>query len=332
MVAPAYDGQQPFRPLRVVDESPRFAQLWESVLFDPELSSNAKVIYAVLQRMAYEAHGADLAPSMKRIADRANIKDRETVATCLRALEERGHIRRVARTKWEADIIVLTTPSPRRAEETRNDAEETRTGHADISRTGHADISRNLIETNVETDVETFPPVVPQGTREGDEDEEEPENDGYTPEYEAFWRDYAKRPNNSKARGFVAWKKLTAKQQRAAHRALPAHLQCHEWRVQRRIPHTATYLNGKLWENMPIAAEQAPPTQPADRAMQMWLRLCRAKDGSQPWKRDDEGKWRVPGDILDAASGLGGIDAIDPANEWQRRDFLRAVRALEVAS
>lgn len=163
MTAQAYDGQPTFRPVRVVDEAPRFAQLWDCVLFDEQLSSNAKVIYAVLQRMAYEAHGADLAPSMKRIAERANIKDRETVASCLRQLEERGHIKRVPRTKWEADVISLTQPTNHRAEKTRNDAEETRTDHAENSRTSYAEKTRNLIETNeLETNEETIPPLPPK--------------------------------------------------------------------------------------------------------------------------------------------------------------------------
>lgn len=149
------DEQPTFRPTRVVDEAPRFAQLWDCVLFDEHLSANAKVIYAVLQRMAYEAHGADLAPSMKRIAERANIKDRETVAACLRQLEERGHIKRVPRTRWEADILVLTPPAPHRAEKTRTD-------HAEKTRKTRAEKTRNLIETNEqETNEETITPLPP---------------------------------------------------------------------------------------------------------------------------------------------------------------------------
>lgn len=311
-------------PLRVVDEAPRFAQLWESVLFDDELTANAKVIYAVLQRMAYEAHGRDLAPSMRRIAERANIKDRETVAVCLRALEERGHIRRVARTKWEADIIVLTPPAPSRAEKTRNDAEETRTGHAGNIRTDHAEKTRNFIETDVETDVETYPPVVPQGTEEG----EEPEKDPYTPEYEAFWRDYPRIANNSKARGFEKWKRLTPKQRRAAHTSLPAFKACKKWRVDGFVPHTSTFLSGKLFETPPDVEEPNKSASP-DPAMVAWMQLVRevANPGSEFPDR------RLPRRIYDAAMAVGGPKAIDPAKPFQCKTFCDAYRAwTEVAS
>lgn len=78
---------------RLIAEGPFFAQLWESVLFDPELTSNAKIIYAVLQRFA-AWYGPDAVfPSQEEIARHANIS-RETVNSCLRQLHERGHIER----------------------------------------------------------------------------------------------------------------------------------------------------------------------------------------------------------------------------------------------
>ena len=87
-------------PLRIVDTSPRFAMLWEDVLFDPELTSNAKVVYAVLQRMAHDERGT-FAPSQEQIGKLAGIKDRHTVAACLAKLKARGHIEIDERGEWE---------------------------------------------------------------------------------------------------------------------------------------------------------------------------------------------------------------------------------------
>ena len=100
----------------------------------------------------------------------------------------------------------------------------------------------------------------------------------------------------------------------------------------RKLDWDLTWKNWARRENDKRPKVRLVTDQGNDKAMQMWLRLCRAKDGSQPWKRSESGRWLVPDEILDAAAGLGGVDNIDPANEWQRRDFLRAVRALEVAS
>jgi DNA-binding MarR family transcriptional regulator len=115
---PLDDGHPVGKPrLRIVDESPRFAQLWESVLFDDELTSNAKVIYAILQRMSHE-YADDLFPSHEEIARRANIKDPQTVSACLKQLEARGHIRREPRGRRESARIILVGPEPRDSEKT----------------------------------------------------------------------------------------------------------------------------------------------------------------------------------------------------------------------
>lgn len=110
---PAYDAEPPQPKLRVVDDAPHFAVMWESVLFDDELTNNAKVIYCILQRMAQTGQGKALAPSHREIGQRANVKDRHTVAACLDALEARGHIKRTTRGAGHTDTITLVQPVPK---------------------------------------------------------------------------------------------------------------------------------------------------------------------------------------------------------------------------
>ena len=95
----------------IVSEAPRFAMLWESVLFDHELTPSAKVVYAVLQRYSTRYGAANVFPTQERIADDAGLKDRKTVSAALDALERRGHIRRESRGFGETRRIILAAPS-----------------------------------------------------------------------------------------------------------------------------------------------------------------------------------------------------------------------------
>lgn len=98
--------QEKVRVLGMRDASPKFAQLWESVLFDPELSSTAKVVYAVLQRMI--AYGHDEWPSQTAISRLAGVS-REAVNDALKLLASNGHIARKSRPGL-TDEVVLTPP------------------------------------------------------------------------------------------------------------------------------------------------------------------------------------------------------------------------------
>lgn len=110
--APAYDDAPPSEErVQVMDEGPRFAMLWESVLFDPELTPVAKVVYAVLQRYAARYGGENIHPSHDQIALDAGVKNRKTVAAALDALEKRGHLRRETRGFSETRRIILTAPA-----------------------------------------------------------------------------------------------------------------------------------------------------------------------------------------------------------------------------
>lgn len=96
---------------RLIQEGPYFAQLWESVLFDPELNPSAIVVYACLQRYAMEQGGDAIFPSQQEIADRLNM-NRDTVGDSLKKLADRKHItREMQGTRW---VVTLKQPKPMR--------------------------------------------------------------------------------------------------------------------------------------------------------------------------------------------------------------------------
>jgi hypothetical protein len=95
------------------------------------------------------------------------------------------------------------------------------------------------------------------------------------------------------------------------------------------------------WRNwIRKAIEIRPAHQPLrvvgndpDPAMAAWLAVVRHKQTGNGFPVNPQTQRIViPARILDAADAVGGVDAIDPGNNYQRKDFLAAYRAAEVAS
>jgi len=79
---------------------------------------------------------------------------------------------------------------------------------------------------------------------------------GYTQEFEDFWSSYPRK--EGKAPAFKAWKRLSARDRSAAAADVPKRTTCHsQWLKDNGqfIPHAATYLNQRRWEDeiQPIA-------------------------------------------------------------------------------
>lgn len=72
----------------------------------------------------------------------------------------------------------------------------------------------------------------------------------YTAEFETFWTGYPAVVNNSKARAFRAWGRLSREDRAAALVGLAKYIASPGWR-EGFAPHAATYLNGRLWESEP---------------------------------------------------------------------------------
>lgn len=69
-----------------------------------------------------------------------------------------------------------------------------------------------------------------------------------------FWQHYPKKV--AKADALKAWGKLTAGDEQAAIEALPAHLEHWRGTDKQFIPHAATWIRGRRWEDeLPTRAE-----------------------------------------------------------------------------
>lgn len=82
----------------------------------------------------------------------------------------------------------------------------------------------------------------------------------YTDEFEKFWKLYPPVTNNSKKKAFAAWQRLKPEQREAAMECLPGYLASEGW--PRYAPHTATFLNGALWQVVPVPRASPNGTTP----------------------------------------------------------------------
>lgn len=94
--------------MRLVSEGPYFAQLWETVLLDQRLRPAAKVLYALLQRVAARGGPEAEMPSQAQLGELIGV-NRDTVAACLRELASAGHIVR-RRRPGLVDEVALVSP------------------------------------------------------------------------------------------------------------------------------------------------------------------------------------------------------------------------------
>lgn len=135
----------------------------------------------------------------------------------------------------------------------------------------------------------------------------------YTAEFEAFWAAYPKRV--AKGAAFRAWKRQTAHQNLdAILAATEAQKTTRQWQTEngRYIPHPATWLNGRRWEDPPPDTQKAPrrrkeahvaPGHPcrdrtpgdhwtAEDGTAHWLsetgRWCTRRDGDTSWRLEEQ--------------------------------------------
>jgi hypothetical protein len=326
--APPYDGQaSPHGAAQIINEAPRFAQLWDSVLFDHELKDSAKVVYAVLQRYALYFGSSDGKPfyaSQERIAGDANCS-RETVRQALISLEKQGHITRTSGGFSKPDRLVLHPPVAKNlgipsCQESRHQLPEILASFAKNLGTS-TDTSNKTLETDTLSS-----PSEP-------EPEEKPtpkKRRGrlYPERFEQFWHLYP-ATNGSKVDAFNAWKQLEADDQDVAYDALPSWIDSEHW-GNGYVVYAERYLKKRLFDQQPVARKVR---NEGDQAMAAWLQVVRHKQTGNGFPVNPQTQRIViPARILDAADAVGGVDAIDPGNNYQRKDFLAAYRAAEVAS
>ncbi|WP_375450618.1 DUF1376 domain-containing protein [uncultured Devosia sp.] len=128
---------------------------------------------------------------------------------------------------------------------------------------------------------------------------------GYTPEYEVFWRAYPSTEGQSKLNGFKAWQQLSADHQAQAMTSLPAYAALLKREEGRKVKHVQGFLSGRMFETLGSAAITELETP-----MQWQKRLGHAR-ARREWF---PAKWgpapgadgcRVPGDLLKPGDGEG---------------------------
>jgi hypothetical protein len=75
--------------------------------------------------------------------------------------------------------------------------------------------------------------------------------------FHAFWTQYPRVLNNSKAKALRVWRRLEPEEREAAMAGLGKYCASDGWK-RGYAPHTTTYLNGKLWETDPPDARVSP--------------------------------------------------------------------------
>ena len=97
--------------------------------------------------------------------------------------------------------------------------------------------------------------------------DEDPDTQGYPEKFLAFWREYPRK--KSKGQALRAWLKLNAADQQAASSGLPGAKQSRDWRKEngRYIPHPATWLNARGWED----EHDGSPQRRGPRSAEDWL-------------------------------------------------------------
>lgn len=148
----------------------------------------------------------------------------------------------------------------------------------------------------------------------------------YTAEFEEFWTLYPKGRGDKKPT-FDQWRRLSPEDRVAALEGLRVWLESDRW-ARGIIIAAERFLSKRRWESDPPPpdVEVSPNGRAPDPAMGAWLRVV-----GEIEYRAEHGKWRedvtLPKPVVDAVMAIGGRNNLDPANEFQRRDFLAAYRA-----
>jgi hypothetical protein len=91
----------------------------------------------------------------------------------------------------------------------------------------------------------------------GGEVEDESKSVTYSPEFEAFWRQYP-RGRGSKSKSFTEWRKLRRADREDAATAIPAWVSCEMWQDPSKVIYCERWLKARSWENDPPPPAKQP--------------------------------------------------------------------------
>ncbi len=128
---------------------------------------------------------------------------------------------------------------------------------------------------------------------------------GYTPDYEAFWKGYPSTEGQSKLNGFTAWQRLSASDQAQAMNSIPAYAALLKRQPDRVVKHVQGYLNGRMFESFATTTPQPEDWTKRLTYGRQWKQWPVHQWGPMPGHQD----CRVPFDLLAVGDGEGWVEA-----------------------
>lgn len=130
----------------------------------------------------------------------------------------------------------------------------------------------------------------------------------YPEAFEAFWSDYPRTPNMSKPKALAAWKKLTAEDRSACHRAVTPYRAFLASKPDHPTMHAATFINERRFDGF---NEQAQPAAPRPTTDDDWNKRLTYARTNRKWHIEAWGPLprsdgcRAPEHLLQPEDGQG---------------------------
>lgn len=247
---------------KLINEQP-FTTVFNSMIRDPRLNLKTKGLFVMM---------ASLPPEWDfSVAGLAKIADvgKDAVRAMINELEEVGYlIREQAHDgggKFAKNVYILQYAAPPSSEKPDNGkaplSENTDDGE---NRSRLKPMTVNPTQLNKDLINNIYTPHTPQGGRRVRTKKEPRTAPDWKPKrFEGFWKFYPRR--DAKQRAMDAWDKLKPDDAliRTIGLALIRQKATDEWKRGVGIPHAATYLNERRWEDevVPVAAPASETTQ-----------------------------------------------------------------------
>ncbi|RWO68952.1 MAG: hypothetical protein EOS17_16790 [Mesorhizobium sp.] len=128
----------------------------------------------------------------------------------------------------------------------------------------------------------------------------------YPEDFEAFWLDYPRSPNMSKAKALAGWVKLSEQERKACREAVPAYRAFLTSKPDHPTMHAVTFINERRFEGfVEQAAASAPrPVTPQDWGKRLAFGRQQSKWHVEQWgPRPGDPECRVPEHLLQPGDG-----------------------------
>lgn len=246
-----------------IQEPSLFVTLMAPVLYDPDLSPNAKLLYGVISSLT-PLRGYCYAEN-STLAEWFGVTERQ-VSRLVKELVERGHIyTRMGATKKGSQrrIFLANVLIPEGA-----DKNVYTPGGVDKNVQGGVDENVHPHIRNDNSNTDNTPHNPPKGGRGR---KAKPEPDWLRDRFEGFWKFYPRDYRGNKQRARTAWNRLKPDEatMRAMANAIKRHLTSGRWKDGVGVPNASTFINpaNGYWEPEDATAPAKPQSQDSGPAV-----------------------------------------------------------------